>query len=158
MNNLPAAAERVRAAAAALGLEIDVRAMPVSTGTAADAAAALGCAVGQVVKSLVFRGRNTGRPHLLLVSGANRVNEEGIAVHIGEPLARAEPAFVREVTGYPVGGIPPLGHAREMPAWFDRDLLGWDTIWAAAGTADTMFAVPPDRLLRATRATVLPVT
>jgi prolyl-tRNA editing enzyme YbaK/EbsC (Cys-tRNA(Pro) deacylase) len=131
--------------------------MPGSTHTAAEAAAALNCALGQVVKSLVFRGRDTGRPHLLLVSGANRVNEEGIAAHIGEPLARAEPAYVRAVTGFAVGGIPPFGHASPLSAWFDRDLFVWEIVWAAAGTDDTMFPIAPAALRTATRASVVPV-
>ncbi len=123
--NEAAPSERVRAAARAAGLEIEVRTMPSSTHTAAEAAAALACDLGQIVKSLVFKGSVSGKPHLLLVSGKNRVNEKGVASFIGESLLRADPAFVRDVTGYDVGGIPPLGMQTQIPAWFDRDLLNW---------------------------------
>jgi prolyl-tRNA editing enzyme YbaK/EbsC (Cys-tRNA(Pro) deacylase) len=157
VNSLPEPARRVRAAARALGLDIAVRTMPGSTHTAADAAAALGCDLGQVVKSLVFRGRDSGRPHLLLVSGKNRVDQEGAAAFTGEPLERTDPAYVCEATGFPVGGVPPLGHRTLLPVWFDRDLLVWDIVWAAAGTADTMFEVQPDRLRAATEAIVVSV-
>ena len=157
MNALPAPADRVRAAAEALGLEIDIRTMPASTRTAAEAAAACGCAVGQIVKSLIFRGRDTGRPHLLLVSGSNRVHEEAVAAHIGEALVRPDAGYVREVTGFAIGGIPPLGHTSRLPTWLDRDLLAYDVVWAAAGTPNAVFPVPPDRLRSATGATVIPV-
>ena len=150
--------ERVRAAARAAGLEIDVRTMPGSTHTAPEAAAALACDLGQIVKSLIFKGRESGKPHLLLVSGKNRVNENGVAGFIGESLGRADPAFVKDVTGYEVGGIPPLGLQSAMPAWFDRDLLNWEMVWAAAGTGDTLFGVAPRALLSATGATILQVS
>ena len=114
MNPLPAAAARVEAAAEALGLAIAVRLMPDSTRTAAEAAAACDCAVGQIVKSLIFKGKDTGRPLLLLVSGANRVNEKGVAVTIGEQLTRPDADFARVVTGFAIGGIPPLGHATPL--------------------------------------------
>ena len=157
MNALPAPADRVRQAAEALGLEIHIRTMPASTRTAAEAAAACGCAVGQIVKSLIFRGRDTGRPHLLLVSGSNRVHEEAVAAHIGEALVRPDAGYVREVTGFAIGGIPPLGHTSRLPTWLDRDLLAYDVVWAAAGTPNAVFPVPPDRLRTATGATVIPV-
>lgn len=150
--------DRVRAAARAAGLEIDVRTMPDSTRTAAEAAAALSCDLRQIVKSLVFRGRGSGQAHLLLVSGGNRVNETGVATSIGEPLGRAEPSFVYEVTGFKVGGIPPIGLANAMPTWFDRDLLAWQTVWAAAGTSDSLFAISPQALQAATKATIIEVT
>jgi prolyl-tRNA editing enzyme YbaK/EbsC (Cys-tRNA(Pro) deacylase) len=157
VNSLPGPVERVRTAARALGLEIAVRSMPQSTHTAAEAASAVGCDLGQIVKSLVFRGRIGGQPHLLLVAGKNRVDQEGAALFAGEPLDRADPAFVRETTGFSIGGIPPVGLRTALPVWFDRDLLAWDIVWAAAGTADTMFAVQPDRLREVTGATVVSV-
>jgi prolyl-tRNA editing enzyme YbaK/EbsC (Cys-tRNA(Pro) deacylase) len=158
MNTLPAAAARVDAAAQALGLAITVRLMPDSTRTAADAAAACGCAVGQIVKSLVFQGKDSGRPILLLVSGANRVNEKGVAVALGEQLMRPDADFVRSVTGFAIGGIPPFGHATPLATWIDRDLLQYEVVWAAAGTPNAVFAVEPARLRDAVAATVLAVT
>jgi prolyl-tRNA editing enzyme YbaK/EbsC (Cys-tRNA(Pro) deacylase) len=157
VNSLPEPARRVEAAARALGLQIAVRIVSGGAHTAADAAAALGCDLGQVVKSLVFRGRNSGNPHLLLVSGKNRVNQESAARFAGEPLDRANPAIVLEATSFPVGGVPPIGHRTHLPVWLDRDLLDWDVVWAAAGTADTMFEVQPDRLRAATKAIVVSV-
>lgn len=158
MNPLPPASARVQAAADALGLAIAVRLMPDSTRTAAEAAAACGCEVGQIVKSLIFKGKDTGRPLLLLVSGANRVNEKGVADTIGEQLVRPDADFARTVTGYAIGGIPPLGHATPLATWIDADLLQYGTVWAAAGTPNAVFSVDPARLRDAVRATVLRVT
>src|SRR5689334_18283167 len=105
MTELPAAAKRVEAAAQALGLTIEVRTMPASTRTAADAAAAVQASVGQIVKSLVFRGTATGKPYLILASGTNRVNESAMAEALGEPISRPDADFVRTVTGFAIGGV-----------------------------------------------------
>jgi prolyl-tRNA editing enzyme YbaK/EbsC (Cys-tRNA(Pro) deacylase) len=158
MNPLPAAAARVQAAAEALGLAIAVRLMPESTRTAAEAAAACGCAVGQIVKSLIFKGKDTGRPLLLLVSGANRVDEKGVAVTVGEQLIRPDADFARATTGFAIGGIPPLGHLTPLATFIDEDLLQYGTVWAAAGTPSAVFSVDPDRLRDAVGATVIRVT
>ncbi len=158
MTTLPAAAARVQASAEALGLAIAVRLMPDSTRTAADAALACGCAVGQIVKSLIFQGKDTGRPLLLLVSGANRVNEKGVAVTLGEQLIRPDADFVRAATGFAIGGIPPLGHATPLATWIDEDLLQYGVVWAAAGTPNAVFPVDPGRLRDAVGATVIRVT
>lgn len=157
MTTLPAAALRVQAAAEALGLAIAVRLMPDSTRTAAEAAEACGCAVGQIVKSLIFQGKDTGRPLLLLVSGANRVNEKGVVVTIGEQLVRPDADFARGVTGFAIGGIPPLGHATPLATWIDEDLLQYGTVWAAAGTPNAVFSVDPGRLRDAVGAVVIRV-
>src|ERR1700741_140211 len=105
MNTLKPAAQRVHDAAHGLSLEIEVRERGRSTRTAEEAAAACGCAVGQIVKSLVFRGKTSGKPYLLLVSGANRVNEKALAKVLGEPLSRPDAQYVRDITGYAIGGI-----------------------------------------------------
>ena len=157
MNTLPAAAARVQAVADSLGLAIAVQSMPDSTRTAAEAAAACGCGVGQIVKSLVFQGKDTGRPLLLLVSGANRVDEKGVAVTVGEQLVRPDAGFVRTVTGFAIGGIPPFGHATPLATWIDEDLLQYEVVWAAAGTPNAVFAVDPAQLRAAVAATVLRV-
>ena len=157
MNTLPAAAARVQAVADSLGLAIAVQSMPDSTRTAAEAAAACGCDVGQIVKSLVFQGKDTGRPLLLLVSGANRVDEKGVAVTVGEQLVRPDAGFVRTVTGFAIGGIPPFGHATPLATWIDEDLLQYEVVWAAAGTPNAVFAVDPAQLRAAVAATVLRV-
>jgi prolyl-tRNA editing enzyme YbaK/EbsC (Cys-tRNA(Pro) deacylase) len=153
--DLAASAKKVQDAAAALGLQVAVREMPQSTRTAEEAAAACGVQVGQIVKSLIFLGADTKKPYLLLVSGKNRVSETAVAVHLGEKLTRPAANFVRDVTGFAIGGIPPFGHDRKLPTWLDADLLGYDIVWAAAGTPRAVFAVNPARLRNAIGATVI---
>jgi prolyl-tRNA editing enzyme YbaK/EbsC (Cys-tRNA(Pro) deacylase) len=157
MSNLKPAPRRVQQAADALGLTIGVVEMAQSTRTAEEAAAACGCAVGQIIKSLVFRGRQSGKPVLLLVSGANRVDQAGVAAAIGEALDRPDAAFVREVTGFAIGGIPPFGHAQPLPTWFDKDLLKYETVWAAAGSPEVVFEVDPRWLAEVIGAGVIDV-
>ena len=158
MTELPAAAKRVEAAALALGLSIDVRTMPASTRTAAEAAAAVQASVGQIVKSLIFKGKTTEKPYLILASGTNRVNEPAVAEMFGEPITRPDAGFVREATGFAIGGVPPLGHAVRLATFMDEDLLQYETIWAAAGTPYAVFAVAPARLCEAVQAQVIKVT
>ena len=146
---LPPSAARVQAAAERLGLAIAVREMPASTRTAEEAAAACGCDVAQIVKSLVFAGRDSGRPYLLLVSGKNRVDEARVAAIIGEPLTRPKADAVRAWTGYAIGGIPPFGHDAELPTFVDEDLLAYEVVWAAAGTPFAVFSVAPHALAHA---------
>jgi prolyl-tRNA editing enzyme YbaK/EbsC (Cys-tRNA(Pro) deacylase) len=155
---LPDSAQRVQDAAAALALDIEVREMTQPTRTAEEAAAACGVTVGQIVKSLVFLGAQSGKPYLLLVSGTNRVNEKGVATHLGEALTRPDAAKVRELTGYAIGGIPPFGHATPLATSIDRDLLQYDAVWAAAGTPYAVFRADPKKLQQATGATVIAVT
>lgn len=154
---LPASAQRVAAAAAVLGLVPAIIEMPASTRTAEEAAAACGCGVGQIVKSLVFRGAGTGRSYLLLVSGVNHVDEKRAAATIGEPLKRPDADHVRAVTGYAIGGIPPFGHDTPLPTFMDRDLLSHAEIWAAAGTPRCVMKLDPQALRDATGAQVISV-
>jgi prolyl-tRNA editing enzyme YbaK/EbsC (Cys-tRNA(Pro) deacylase) len=154
---LPASARKVQDAGAALGLAIAVREMAQSTRTAREAAAACGVAVGQIVKSLVFLGGVSGKPYLLLVSGDNRVDEKGVAAHLGEKLKRPGADAVRALTGYAIGGIPPFGHDTPLATYMDRDLLRYDAVWAAAGTPQAVFSVEPTKLRDATGATVIDV-
>ena len=157
MTELPAAAKRVEAAARALGLEIEIRTMPASTRTAAEAAAAVGASVGQIVKSLVFKGETTGKALLILVSGPNRVSEPAMTGILGEPIVRPDADFVRSATGFAIGGVPPLGHAAPLATFMDEDLMQYETIWAAAGTPYTVFAVSPTALQAAAAATIIRV-
>lgn len=157
MSSLPPGALKVQAAAEQLGLSIDVREMSQSTRTAEEAAAACGVGVGQIVKSLVFTGAASGKPYLLLVSGSNRVNEKGVATHLGEGLKRPDANAVRELTGFAVGGIPPFGHRTPLPTFIDRDLLQYKVVWAAAGTPLAVFAADPAKLRDAANATVIDV-
>ena len=144
--------ERFRAAAEELGVPVEPVRYPAGTRTAADAAAAVGCDVGQIVKSLVFRC--DGEAVLALTSGANRVDTARLGSLLGGRITRADAEFVREATGYSIGGTPPFGHDRPLRAVADRALLGYETVWAAAGTPDTVFELTPDELLRASGATV----
>ncbi|MCR4282546.1 MAG: YbaK/EbsC family protein [Bauldia sp.] len=156
-NGLPAAAERVQTAANALGLAVTVQIMPEATRTAEEAAAACGCAVGAIVKSLIFQGKDSGRPYLLLVSGINRVDEKRAAAAVGEPIVRPDATFVRAVTGFAIGGVAPCGHTTPLVPYIDADLLQYETVWAAAGTPNAVFQVDPKKLRDATRGVVIDV-
>jgi prolyl-tRNA editing enzyme YbaK/EbsC (Cys-tRNA(Pro) deacylase) len=158
MSELKPAARRVQEALHAKGLDARVRHMTQTTRTAEEAAAACGCTVGQIVKSLVFRGARSGNAYLLLVSGSNRVDEKGVADRVGEPLRRPDAQYVRDQTGFAIGGIPPLGHDRPLATYLDEALLAFDVVWAAAGTPDAVFPVAPGDLAKATGATVIAVT
>lgn len=137
--------------------EIRVVEMPASTRTAQEAAQAVGCSVGQIVKSLIFRGAESGRPYLLLVSGSNRVDEAKVGERLGERLERAKPEWVREVTGFAIGGVPPVGHATPLEALIDPDLLQYEQVWAAAGTPNAVFALSPQQLVALTGGRVMAV-
>jgi Cys-tRNA(Pro) deacylase len=144
--------ERVMQAATAAGLPIEPRQFPDSTRTAAEAAAAIGVPVGAIVKSLVWSV--DGRPVLVLVSGDNQLDEKKLAVAAGgSDVSRPNAAVVREATGYPIGGVPPFGHSTTLPAFVDVDLLGYDVVWAAAGTPHVNFAISPTDLVRVAGAT-----
>ncbi len=136
------------------GLNVDVRGFPESTRTAAEAASAIGCDVAQIVKSLVFDAGGT--PTMVLVDGASRVDETGLARQVGvDAVRRADPDAVRAATGYAIGGVPPFGHVTRLPVLVDRGLLEHDVVWAAAGTPNTVFAVAPSALVEAAGATVV---
>lgn len=132
---------------------VAVREFPEGTRTATDAARAVGCEVGQIVKSLVFIA--AGRPVVALVSGANRVDERRLGAVAGEPVAKADAAAARAATGYAIGGVPPFGHATEVPVFMDRDLLAHGQVWAAAGRPDSVFEISPERLRELSSATVV---
>ncbi len=143
--------ERFVERAAARGLEVVPREFPEGTRTAADAAAAIGCDVAQIVKSLVFVA--DGRPVLVLTSGANRVDLDRVAAQLdATEVRKATAAEVREATGYGIGGTPPLGHDTDLAVLLDADLTRHPVVWAAAGTATHVFALAPDELLSATDA------
>src|SRR5258706_11056950 len=127
------------------GVGIEVKQFPAGTRTAVDAAEAIGCEVGQIVKSLVFLA--AGRPVVALVSGANKMDEGRLALVAGAPVAKADAGIARTATGYSIGGVPPFGHATEGPVFMDRDLLGHRVVWAAAGRPDSVFEISPQRLV-----------
>jgi len=150
-DELSASARRVQQALQAAGFALQVVELPVSTRTAAEAAQAVGCEVGQIVKSLVFKTKRTDRPVLVLVSGANRVDERRLEALIGEPLGKADADFVRQQTGFVIGGVPPVGHTQKLLTFIDEDLLGYPYLWAAAGTPHAVFRLTPEQLVQLTQ-------
>jgi prolyl-tRNA editing enzyme YbaK/EbsC (Cys-tRNA(Pro) deacylase) len=156
-DELPDSARRVQQALADAGLESRVVVLPQSARTAADAAAAIGCRVEQIAKSLVFRVADPDRALLVIASGRNRVDERRAAAHVNGKLGKADAAFVRAATGFAIGGVPPLGHDRPIETLIDEDLLRFDTIWAAAGTPHAVFSIRPQDLVRATGGRVVAV-
>jgi prolyl-tRNA editing enzyme YbaK/EbsC (Cys-tRNA(Pro) deacylase) len=148
---------RVRSALTAHGLDhLTVREFAESTATAVDAAAAIGTTVERIVKSLVFMVGDA--PILVLASGPNRVDVAKLAGLIGRPVKRADADQVRQLTGFAIGGVPPVGHVNDMATFVDRHLLRFDEVWAAAGTPNTVFSVQPDDLVRITGGRVEDVT
>ena len=152
-----ASAQRVQDALAARGFAFEVREFPESTRTSAEAAAAVGCDIGQIAKSLVFRAKASDRPVLVMASGANRVDEKAVARHLGEKIGRADADFVRARTGFSIGGVPPVGHSEAIVTLIDRDLLDHAEIWAAAGTPNAVFRLSPDDLIALTKGEVADV-
>jgi Cys-tRNA(Pro) deacylase len=144
-------AEKVAAAAQALGLAVEIEEFSETTRTAEDAARAIGCAVAQIVKSLLFVV--DGRPVMALVSGPNRLDEKKLAALCGvgkKKVKRAEAGIVRDATGFAIGGVPPFGHASQLTTYIDEDFFQFEVIWAAAGTPNAVFAITPDDLVRVT--------
>ena len=135
---------------AALGDRFQVLEFDLSTRTAADAAAAIGCEVAEIAKSLVFRAANSGRAVLIIASGADRVDEKKAAATLGEPIARADADFVREATGFAIGGVPPVGHKTKPIVLIEEQLMRFDEIWAAAGTPNAVFRLTPSDLVELT--------
>jgi prolyl-tRNA editing enzyme YbaK/EbsC (Cys-tRNA(Pro) deacylase) len=155
---LSASARKVQDAIAARGFSNAVFELAVPVRTAADAAAAVGCDVAQIAKSLIFRAERTGRCVLVITSGANRVDVNRIGALLGEPIGKADPDFVRSSTGFAIGGIPPLGHATPPVTFIDEDLMRLEAIWAAAGHPNALFRLTPAELARMADGTVVRVT
>ncbi len=139
--------DRVRRTLTEAGLETDIREMPGGTRTAAQAAAAVGCALDQIVKSIVFRGAADGHVVLFLTAGGRQVDPAKASALAGEALGPADAALIRAETGFAIGGVAPVGHLRPIRAWFDPRLLDFDLVWAAAGTPRHVFAAAPDAIL-----------
>jgi prolyl-tRNA editing enzyme YbaK/EbsC (Cys-tRNA(Pro) deacylase) len=151
-------ARAVTEAARTLGLDLEVREFPDGTRTAEDAARAIGVSVGQIVKSLIFRV--DGEAVVALVSGPNRLDETRLAAAAGREgatVGRVDATGVRDATGYPIGGVPPFGHPRPIATYLDEDLLGFDEVWAAAGTPRHVFPIAPGDLARVTGGRVVPL-
>ncbi len=154
MSNLSPSAQKIQNLLAELGYAYSVIEHAESTRTAQEAADRAGCQLAQIVKSLIFRGKTSGKPILVLTSGANRVDEKRISGYAGEPIARADADFVRAVTGFAIGGVPPIGHLQPMETYIDEDFLPFQTIWAAAGTPNAIFELKTADLQKMTGGSV----
>jgi len=153
---LSESALRVQQALKDIGFELQVVELPDSTRTSIEAAQAVGCEVAQIAKSLIFKSAS-GRAVLVIASGSNRVNEKRVAAELGEKLGKADADFVRQQTGFAIGGIPPVGHLQPIETFVDEDLLQFDVIWAAAGTPHAVFQLTPADLVKMTQGKVIGV-
>lgn len=149
-NELSSSARRVQQALEELGITCRVVELPDSTRTAVEAAQAIGCTVAQIAKSLIFKGEKSNQPVLVIASGSNRVDEKILRDLLGEKIGKADADFVRQQTGFAIGGIPPLGFPNPIRTFIDEDLLTFDEIWAAAGTPHAVFCLVPADLERMT--------
>ena len=157
MPTLSTSAQKIQDQLKSLGYEYTVIEHTESTRTAQEAADRAGCELGQIVKSLIFKGKESGKPILVLTSGANRVDEKRISEYAGEAIGRAEAEFVRAVTGFAIGGVPPIGHIQKMETYLDEDFLRYETIWAAAGTPNAIFELKTSDLQAMTGGTTVRV-
>ena len=150
MTKLSPSAQRIQDLLNSLGFDYTVIEHAESTRTAQEAADRAGCELGQIVKSLIFKGSDSWKPILVLTSGANRVDEKRISAYAGERIGRADADFVRTVTGFAIGGVPPVGLAQKMETYLDEDFLQYQTIWAAAGTPNAIFELKTEDLQKMT--------
>ena len=150
MSTLSASAQKIQDLLNSLGYKYTVVEHAESTRTAQEAADRAGCELGQIVKSLIFKGKDSNKPILILASGPNRVNEKRIAEYAGEAIVKPDADFVRTVTGFVIGGVPPIGHAQKMETYLDEDLLQYATTWAAAGTPNAIFELNTEDLQKMT--------
>jgi prolyl-tRNA editing enzyme YbaK/EbsC (Cys-tRNA(Pro) deacylase) len=157
MAQLSKSTQRVEEALAQSGLPLQVVELSASTRTAKEAADTIGCEVAQIVKSLVFRTVNTKKPVLVLASGVNRVNEQAIAAELNEPIEKADAEFIRDQTGFAIGGVAPVGHTHPLLTFIDTDLLQYQDLWAAAGTPNTVFRLSSSQIESLTNGKVINV-
>jgi len=154
---LSSSAQKVQDLLTSQGYDCKVIEYTESTRTAQEAADRAGCLLGQIIKSLIFKGKTSHKPILVLTSGANRVDEKRISEYAGESIIRADADFVRTATSFAIGGVPPLGHIQKMETYLDEDLLQYQTIWGAAGTPNAIFELTPDDLIKMTNGKVVRV-
>jgi prolyl-tRNA editing enzyme YbaK/EbsC (Cys-tRNA(Pro) deacylase) len=154
---LSESAQKVQDALNRHGVTCQVMELPGSTRTAQEAAQAIGCRVEQIAKSLVFQGKTTNRPVLVVASGVNRVNEKKLRDLLSEPVKKADAEFVREHTGFAIGGVPPAGLSKPLETFIDEDLFKYEEIWAAAGTPHAVFKLTAADLLRITQGKVVKI-
>ncbi|MEW6374633.1 MAG: YbaK/EbsC family protein [Thermodesulfobacteriota bacterium] len=149
--------QKVQDALKALGFPNEVMELQSTTRTSAEAAQAVGCRVDQIAKSIVFQGKQTHKPILVIASGPNRVNEKRIEEYISEPLGKANADYVRKKTGFIIGGVPPIGHLEKLEIFIDEDLLQYKEIWAAAGSPNAIFKLTPPDLIKMTEGRVVAI-
>ena len=154
-DNLKKKAEIVQTALNEFGVELNVVQLSASTRTAQEAADAVGCTLGQIAKSLVFKDKTSQKPILIIASGMNRVNEKVVEELINEKLQKSDADFVLEQTGFSIGGVPPLGHKNPIPIYIDQDLMQYEEIWAAAGTPNAVFKLTPKILIEITKGNII---
>jgi len=157
MSTLSPSAQKIQDQIRSLGFDYTVIEHAESTRTAQEAAERAGCELGQIVKSLIFKGRDSSKPILVLTSGANRVDEKRISEYAGEAISRADADFVRTTTGFAIGGVPPVGHPQKMETYLDEDFLQYETIWAAAGTPNAIFELKTSDLQKMTSGKIVRV-
>ena len=156
-NPLSPSVQKVQDALKALGFSNQVLELQTTTRTSADAAQAVGCRVEQIAKSIIFQGKQTHKPVLVIASGPNRVNEKRIEEFISESLGKANADFVRKHTGFVIGGVPPIGHLEKLEIFIDEDLLKYEEIWAAAGSPHAVFKLTPSALVQMTGGRVISI-
>jgi prolyl-tRNA editing enzyme YbaK/EbsC (Cys-tRNA(Pro) deacylase) len=148
MNQLSPSAQKVQDALRSQGFDYHIIEFAESTRTAQEAADRVKCSLGQIVKSLIFKGQTSGTGILVLTSGSNRVDEKRLSQLVGEPIGRADADFVRAATGFAIGGVPPIGHPQPLKTYIDEDLLQYALVWAAAGTPNAVFELPSSDLVK----------
>jgi len=156
-NRLSKSAQIVQDVLLQKGINFKVIELPDSTRTAQEAATTIGCQVSQIIKSLIFKTKETNKPILVLASGSNRVNEQLIEKQLGEKITKADADFAREITGFAIGGIPPIGHKHHLQTFIDEDLLQLTELWAAAGTPNAVFNLKAKDLQPLTNGTIITV-
>lgn len=154
---LSPSAQKVQDVLNSLGFSNQVTELQSTTRSAAEAAQAVGCRVEQIAKSIVFQGKQTHKPVLVIASGPNRVNEKKIAEFISEPLGKADADYVRKRTGFVIGGVPPIGHLEKLDIFIDEDLLQYEEIWTAAGNPNAVFMLTPSDLIKMTGGRVVSI-
>lgn len=154
---LSPSARRVQELLTSMNFDIQIIEYLDSTRTSAEAAERAGCQIGQIVKSLIFRGQTSGNPILVLTSGANRVDELLISQYTHEAIDRPDAEYVRTTTGFSIGGVPPIGHLTKPDTYIDEDLLIYEFLWAAGGTPNAIYKLSPQELLSMTQGKIVRV-
>ena len=151
-------AAQVQEALDQFGIALSVVELPESTRTAREAASAIGCQVGQIAKSLVFRRMDTDKAVLIIARGDHRVDVDFLSEQLSERIEIADADYVRNTTGFSIGGVPPVGHSQQLETYIDEGLLEFEVIWAAAGTPHAVFELTPQQLLLVAQGVTIPVT